>query len=822
MTLGDHLRIAGDNLTRNGIDAGQGRVIYPDAQTPAGTGAIIRYGTLADFAAGQEATVQAHGQAYSREAAVRRAKRAIGHRLDEQDSGGAGFVRGCLFDTRPERTRQNHAPSDGDGRTLPVPAPAVKAPDGRKRSLRREWTVAFVLMLAALLIGAAVTIIGVRTLMNDVQTTTTRLHQDADRLLELRSALDAHQQAGLRLLTGARTDTSAFLEQQASVSDMFDDLAAVLPPGQETAADLRKTRDAWQESLQAHDLWDSQVQQRRAIPEGGPAEFADSSAGVRALLAVTQRSTLKKMDEGLTDAAGLEQLLISVRAAYFGLALATTAYFGRRMLNDLMKPIRELRQGALKLQSGDYNHRIRIARHDELGELAESFNAMAASVQDSHAALTYRAGHDTLTGLPNRAVLTETLTHTLGQNADTLALLFIDIDNFKAVNDSLGHAGGDELLAQLATRLTGCVRSHDLAARLGGDEFAIIVLDEDGETSRETAERIHDALQSPFFIRNNKATVSVSMGVAQGHRGGTDAQELLRQADFAMYVAKHGGKARYQLFDADDYDRMAHRAALKAGIAAAAADGQLRLDYQPVIDLQTNAIVGLEALVRWQHPSLGLLKPKDFIPIAEETGEIAAIGSWVLETAARQASNWRATFSEFSSLWVSVNLSAHQLSSHRSLLVLKDILTDKASEADKVILEITETALASDIDGGIAALCMLKESGARIAIDDFGTGFSSLSTLATLPADILKIDRSFLTHAGHPSTAILEGIVGLAHKLGLDVIAEGIEEPGQLQTLQNLGCQMGQGYLLGGPAPAQAIEARLLKSIGAGFLDRTP
>lgn len=225
----------------------------------------------------------------------------------------------------------------------------------------------------------------------------------------------------------------------------------------------------------------------------------------------------------------------------------------------------------------------------------------------------------------------------------------------------------------------------------------------------------------------------------------------------------------------------------------------------------------LETLVRWRHPTLGLLKPKDFIPIAEETGDIDSVGAWVLKTAARQVSTWRAAISGCSSLWVSINISARQLSSPRSLVLLKEILTDPASEAENVILEITETTLATDTDGGIAALCTLKESGARVAIDYFGTGFSSLSTLATLPADILKIDRSLLAHADQTSKAILEGIVGLAHKLKLDVIAEGIEETRQLQTMRALGCRMGQGYFLAMPAPPHAIEGQLRSNIYTPF-----
>jgi EAL domain-containing protein (putative c-di-GMP-specific phosphodiesterase class I) len=289
-----------------------------------------------------------------------------------------------------------------------------------------------------------------------------------------------------------------------------------------------------------------------------------------------------------------------------------------------------------------------------------------------------------------------------------------------------------------------------------------------------------------------------------------DAAELLRRADFAMYMAKGAGKGRYQLFDAQVHDKMVGRSALKADLASAVTSDQLRLDYQPVADLRTGEILGVEALVRWQHPTLGLLAPAEFIALAEETGDIDAIGCWVLETAARQVAGWRHTMDHCAGLWASVNLSAFQLPNPHSLVAIQRILADPAMQADKVVLEVTETALAADVDGGIAALTTLKRLGVRIAIDDFGTGFSSLSTLASLPVDILKIDRSFVSgHGTSPSVPMLEGILGLANKLSLTVIAEGIEEPEQLDLLRTLGCSMGQGYLLARPTPAPGLETLL-------------
>ena len=391
-------------------------------------------------------------------------------------------------------------------------------------------------------------------------------------------------------------------------------------------------------------------------------------------------------------------------------------------------------------------------------------------------------------------------------------MLFIDIDDFKDVNDSLGHEGGDTLLTQLAARLTDCVRPQDLVARLGGDEFAIVVVEDDtGTTAAQIAERILNAVRAPFVVGVDQLTVSVSIGVAHRRPEIGDAAELLRRADFAMYMAKGNGKGRYQLFDAQMHDKMADRSALKTDLAAVVSADQLRLEYQPIADLRTGEVLGIEALVRWEHPTLGMLGPADFIALAEETGDIDAIGCWVLATATRQAAEWRHAMGHCAELWVSVNLSAFQLRNPQNLAAIRSILDDPAAQANHVVLEVTESALAAHVDGGIAALQDLRRSGVRIAIDDFGTGYSSLSSLASLPVDILKIDRTFVSgqESISPSVPMLEGIVGLAHKLSVAVIAEGIEQPEQLDLLRAVGCTIGQGYLLGRPTSALALEALL-------------
>jgi diguanylate cyclase (GGDEF)-like protein len=611
-------------------------------------------------------------------------------------------------------------------------------------------------------------------------------------------------------------DRSAYLRQQQSISRLFDETAAKFPTTNGLRATIETAHRSWRQGLMTYGLWGAGGTSLHGNHETLNPVYGASSDATDALLSGIEAPSLDAMDRGLAHGADLEHILIAFLAGLFALALAVTVYFRRRMARDLVRPVADMHEGVVSLQAGDYGHRIDVTRRDELGELAEAFNEMSVALHDSHLALTREATHDPLTGLPNRASLIRRLTSTFTAGSDRRArhegVLFIDVDDFKDVNDSLGHEGGDTLLIALAARLIACVRPGDLVARLGGDEFAVVIIEENaGSTSVAVAERILEAMHAPFVVGGSRLAVSVSIGIAQRRPEIDDAAELLRRADFAMYMAKGGGKGRYQLFDAQMHDNMAARTAMKADLAVAVASGQLRLEYQPIADLRTGEVLGLEALVRWMHPTLGLLPPAAFIALAEETGDIERLGCWVLHTAARQLAAWRATMDHCTDLWVSVNLSLRQLHNPDSLAAIEGILTDPMVRPENIVLEITETAMAADVDSGIASLATLKRLGVRLAIDDFGTGSSSLSTLASLPVDILKIDRAFVSgHAsGTPSVPMLEGILGLAAKLSLPVIAEGIEEPDQLELLRTLGCSTGQGYLLARPASPDATEALL-------------
>jgi diguanylate cyclase (GGDEF)-like protein len=409
-------------------------------------------------------------------------------------------------------------------------------------------------MLLALLIGAVVTIVGVRSVLGQMEGAAGRLQAEYGSVAELAAALDAHEQLGHQLLSAAPVNRQAFILEQEDISGLFGSAAADQAADDGRQAALRAARQGWQAGLEKGGLWGHQVLGLTGNNAAEATAFAAASAQVRAELAGIQHSSLAALNRGLVDTGDLENLLIAGRSGLLFVAIGATLYFRRRMVKDLMRPVNSLRRGVLKLQAGDYGHRLDVARRDELGEVAVAFNGMAAALQDSHRTLTYRATHDDLTGLANRAALAERLAASFepgsGLRTRDEGLLFIDIDDFKDVNDSLGHEGGDALLVQLAGRLRASVRSHDLVARLGGDEFAVVVLDNDdgSPATGRVAERIYEALREPFLIGGLSLRVSLSMGVVQRTADMADVTELLRQADSAMYRAKHGGKARYETF----------------------------------------------------------------------------------------------------------------------------------------------------------------------------------------------------------------------------------------------------------------------------------
>jgi diguanylate cyclase (GGDEF)-like protein len=428
--------------------------------------------------------------------------------------------------------------------------------------------------------------------------------------------------------------------------------------------------------------------------------------------------------------------------------------------------------------------------------------------------LRHQAFHDNLTGLANRALMHDRIEHALARSAreyELTALILIDLDGFKNVNDSLGHRAGDSLLITVANRMSTMVRPADTIARLGGDEFAVLLESVGDHTDAiAVADRLVAALREPCVVDDHSIALSASAGVTFG-TADKSTEQLLSESDAAMYEAKARGKNRHEVFEPWMRSRVVERLQVTGAFAGAVERNEFYLDYQPIFALDVGRLTGFEALLRWQHPELGLVSPMRFIPLAEETGFIVPLGRWVLNSACRAAMTWPDVGADAPS--ISVNVSARQLQDPTFLLDVRDALARSGLPGERLILEITESMLVGDLDVTIGVLDELKEAGISIAIDDFGTGYSSLSHLRKFPFDILKIDKSFIDHldgAHAQGGAFVEAIIRLARELHVALVAEGIEVRSQQDALTGMGCDSGQGFLLSRPLNAQraAVFAR--------------
>ncbi len=430
------------------------------------------------------------------------------------------------------------------------------------------------------------------------------------------------------------------------------------------------------------------------------------------------------------------------------------------------------------------------------------------------AELAHQAFHDALTGLANKALFRDRLNHAVARLESSglqLAVLFLDVDNFKTVNDSLGHSRGDLLLGIVSEVLVSCMRNSDTVARLGGDEFAVLIEDlGDHSEAVQVAEDILNALRQPVSLGSKEVVATVSIGIRFGTPG-SSSEELLRDADLAMYMAKENGKDRYEEFRDRMHTTVMERLELEADFRQGVINEDLVVHYQPIVDLDSKLIVGFEALVRWQHPTRGLLRPEAFLAFAEQAGFMGAVDCFVLTKACDQVLRWQRQGLVAHDASISVNLSARDMVEAGIDRAVRILLSESGFDPSNLIVEITESAMMSDIDAAVRELRSLKALGLRIAIDDFGTGYSSLAYLQRLPIDIVKVDRSFVAALsdGDESMTLVNAIIRMAEALGHTTIAEGIERESQCRILRQLGCHLGQGYLLGPPLDAPSMEGIL-------------
>lgn len=469
----------------------------------------------------------------------------------------------------------------------------------------------------------------------------------------------------------------------------------------------------------------------------------------------------------------------------------------------------------------DGGYRWMLCRGLAVRDARERATRIAGSLTD----ITHAKVSDGLTGLPNRIMFLDRLARSIVQARATpgslLAVLFVDVDNFKLINDSLGHEAGDHLLMGLAHRLSSCVRTSDVVvrpdsaasvARLGGDEFTILLERiECPTTASNAAQRILAALREPFTLLGRPVFVGASIGITVGVGDERGAEDLLREADTAMYHAKSLGRSRYALFDPAMLERVRERLALESDLRLAMHRGEFELHYQPIVRLADGHVAGFEALLRWRHPTRGMIPPAEFIPIAEQTSLIVPLGEWVLREACSQAARWQREFPSDPPLLINVNCSCRQFMTENFLDTVQDVLDETNIDPRGLKLEVTETTLMENSDAVAALMARLRERKVQVGLDDFGTGFSSLSMLHRFPLDVLKIDRSFVQQlaAGREHAAIVRTIISLSRTLDLDVVAEGIETRQQRDTLLRMGCVLGQGYLFSRPLATADAHAFL-------------
>ncbi|GLO60066.1 GGDEF domain-containing protein [Vibrio sp. MACH09] len=527
----------------------------------------------------------------------------------------------------------------------------------------------------------------------------------------------------------------------------------------------------------------------------------------------TNQSGLQK----ITIAIGITALLFCVGGIFISILIS----------RSLVSPIHDLVSHTKSIVKGDFETENKIDRDDEMGELAEAFNEMGRSLKVQTDEISFLAYHDSLTKLPNRALFIKQLTQLISRKAvnERFSVLFLDLDEFKFVNDNYGHKAGDELLCEVATRITDNLRVNDfivsgtsflskyeLVARIGGDEFLICLPDiSDDICTAKIATRLIDAIQVPITLDKEEVVISGSIGIANFPEDGSTAEELIKNADIAMYQAKSMGKNIYANFDQKLNVQIKARMVIEQDLRRAMDDlSQFELWYQPQFSVETSELVGAEALIRWRHPTKGLIYPNEFIPVAEECGVIISLGEWVIDTACRQLKIWQAHYSE--DFYISVNLSARQIYRSNPVELFSAILSKHQILPNRLHVEVTESILMKDESLAKSTLADIRSLGIQLWLDDFGTGYSSLSYLRTFEFDGVKIDRSFVSdiEIDNFDRALTSAVINMAKSLNISVVAEGVETQFQLDFLAENQCDVAQGYFYSKPVPSDEFETNFL------------
>jgi diguanylate cyclase (GGDEF)-like protein len=500
------------------------------------------------------------------------------------------------------------------------------------------------------------------------------------------------------------------------------------------------------------------------------------------------------------------------------LALVVAIAGGFLTSHYIIQPIIETIEAAESLSKGKWQQLLVISGSKELASLQKSFNRMAEQLHDYFAQLEHLAYHDFLTGLPNQRQFRSILSNKVNQKLEEknlFAVLFLDLDYFKLVNDSLGHLVGDLLLIQVAARLKQCVGSIDSVFRFGGDEFAIILNKLTAETQAiEVADNICQSLQKPFNLNDNEVFINTSIGIVFNDFSSQTVDDLIRNSDLALYHAKNNGKGTYEVFDAEMYEQVSRRMSLETDLRKALERREIEVYYQPIIDIINQEIVGFEALMRWRHSQLGSIAPDVFIPIAEESGLIIDLGWWLAEEACSQIKAWQKKFPYFSSLKISINFSAKQFFQSNFVDKIEHIIKNNYLDPNTVSIEITESLFIKYTEVMQKKMEFLNALGVKLSLDDFGIGYSCLSYLKNFSLDTIKIDRSFVKDLScNPhNLAIVEAIALLARQLNMDIVAEGVETEEQMSIISSIGCYQAQGYLFSPPVTASVAEKLLEKA----------